>query len=95
MDSLADLWIRSGKNNQRLFRGSADEIVKELKAWVNRRKVHNDVSMDTLWNVFGVQDSLNQLRYQLEGTQEGQISAMMNEILANVDRKRVSHLPNV
>lgn len=44
-----DLW--SGKKPKRLYRGSEQEIVKELKAWVERRKAHKNVNMDVSWNV--------------------------------------------
>ena len=101
MDSLADLWIRSGKNTQRLFRGSTDEMVEELKAWVERRKANNDARMEASWNTFRAADSLHQLSDQLEGVQEGQLRAMMDIITSitaaqydHLDRVRVSHLPN-
>lgn len=97
-----DLWVSSGKNHQRLYHGSTDDIVKELKAWVERRKAHNDVSMDVSWNTFRVADSLQQLSHNLQEVPQRQVLGMIGQVPAitatqmdNLDRKRVSHLPIV
>ena len=102
MDSFVDLWVSSGKNRQRLYHGSTDDIFKELKAWVERRKAHNDVSMDVSWNMFCVADSLQQLSHHLREVPQRQVPGMMGQVPAitatqmdNLDRKRVSHLPTV
>ena len=96
MDSLADLWVRSGRNPQRLYQGSTEDIVKELKAWVERRKASNNVNMDVLWNMFQVTDSARQLSKQPVEVQEGQHSmaqalAITATQMANFERTRVSH----
>jgi len=41
MDPPASIWLRSGKKEGNLFKGSRDELIKELKAWVERRKLKN------------------------------------------------------
>lgn len=102
MDSLADLWIRSGKNADRLYQGSTQQIVQELKAWVDRRKALNDIAMKVSWDVFRVADSLQQLSIQPGRTQGEQLPGMMDQISAitaeqvkNAHCSRVSHIPIV
>lgn len=98
MDQLADLWDRSGKNPQRLYRGSTEEIVGELWNWVERRKAYNNVDMDESWDMFRTTDSLQHLIKQSGGLPEGQVPAIMSQFSATVakfvyslDRSRVSH----
>ncbi|CAD6584309.1 MAG: hypothetical protein ASARMPREDX12_001617 [Alectoria sarmentosa] len=88
MDSLADLWVQSGKKHQRLYQGSIENIVKELKAWVERRKANNNVIMELHWNTFHVIDSLQEAPNQPGGFQDGQIAAIMTRQLENLDRNR-------
>lgn len=95
MDSLADLWVRSGKKHQRLYQGSMEDLIKELRAWVERRKAKNNVNMEVRWNTFHVIDSLQEAPNQPGGFQGGQIAAIMARQLENLDRNRVSHLSSV
>ncbi|KAF6235378.1 hypothetical protein HO173_006574 [Letharia columbiana] len=88
MDSLADLWARSGKKNQRLYQGGTGDIVKELEAWVGRRKAHNNVYMDVTWKMFDVMDSLQQLSNQPSGVQEEHVLGMVATQMGNLDRSR-------
>ena len=45
MNSLADLWLHSGKDPKCLYQSDTEDIVVELKAWVDRRKAHNSVNV--------------------------------------------------
>lgn len=99
MNSVADLWVRSGRNPERLYQGSTEDIVKELKAWVERRKTHNNVAIEGHWDMFRGIDSIQELSDQSAGIQKGQISGVMDQVyaitatqLANLERNRVSHL---
>ena len=102
MDSLADLWVRSGKSSDRLYQGGTSEIVTELNAWVERRKALNGLIMNASWDAFRIADSLQQLSVQPGRTQEEELPKMMDQISAimarqveNAHRSRVSHKPIV
>lgn len=44
--------MRSYQNPQHLYRGSKEDVVGELKAWVvERRKAHNNFDTDTIWEM--------------------------------------------
>lgn len=94
MDSLADVWVRSGKSLRCLYQGSTQDIIDELKAWVERRKANNDAAMEASWNMFHVMDASQQLSNQ--PVEEEQVPMINNQIIAMVatqmdhlDRNRV------
>ena len=99
MNSLADLWVRSGKNPGRLFQGSIEVIAAELKAWIERRKVHNDINMAASWDMFRNADSLQQIANQPGEIQRAQAPQIMDQVagitatqINALDHTRVSHL---
>lgn len=99
MDSLADLWARSGRKLQRLYQGSTEDIVEQLKAWVKRRKSHNDLYMDASEEMFRVMDTIPQTNNQVQRAQSSDTMDLIRAIIATqmdiVDRCRVSHSPVV
>ena len=97
MDSASDLWVRSGKHAEHLFHGSMAQIIKELKAWVKRRKAYNDAHMDVCWNVIRGMDAVQRLSEHSIKGEDGQSPWMISQIsmneatqLENLERSRVS-----
>ena len=99
MDSHADIWVRSGRNPRLLYEGHTEEIFAELKAWVERRKAHNDTDMAAHWNMFHFLDSLQQIGDPSSKVRQGQAAKMMDQLatitatqLEHLDRTRVRYL---
>ena len=61
MQSLADAWVRSGHDPRCLYSGNNDEIITELKSWVDRRKTLNNTRMAESWTVLPTADLLQQI----------------------------------
>ena len=91
MDSHADIWVRSGRNPRLLHEGSTENIVAELKAWVERRRAHNDTDMAAHWNMFQFLDSLQQIGDPSSKVQQGQAAKMMDRI-ATITATQLEHL---
>lgn len=99
MYSLADHWVRSGKKTSGLYHGTTDGIVKELKAWVERRKALNDAHIDEKWKFFDSVDPIQQLNRQSSEAQNEQAagtkhlaSAIMIKQMNVADHIRVSYV---
>ena len=75
MESLADVWVRSGKNSKYLYLGNREEIITELKSWVKRRKILNNIKMVQYWDVFRIEDYFQETEAQLVSNQEPQTQA--------------------
>ncbi len=102
MISLADLWGRPGQNVGRSYpasieQRSIEEIVTELKAWVQRRKTNNDSKEAAGWDMLCTLKSLQQSANRPGAVQAGQEGTVMDPIAeylarqkANLGRTRVS-----
>ena len=93
-------WVRSGRNPRRLYEGSTEEIVAELRAWVQRRRANDDTKMAVSLNMSQNLEFLERLvdrseRPKLEEPKLetlDQISTVMATQLENLDRTRVRYL---
>ena len=91
MDWLAELWVRSGRSTRRLYKGSTEGIVTALKAWVERRKAHNDTDMAAHWKMLQTLDSLHQIG-DLSGRIRQDKAAEMMEQIAKITAAQVEQL---
>lgn len=90
MNTLVDTWLHSGMKREHLYKGSTDEITKEMKAWVDRRKAKNDIHMNLRQDMFMAMDNLAALKHRPGGPQRSQISASVVANMEALDRSRVS-----
>ena len=89
MQSLADAWIRSGKNSKCLHPGSKEEIITELKSWVERRKTLNNTKFAERWHVFAaahLQKQIAALRKSNQGKDDQAVCDQIANRLAVRDR---------
>ena len=98
MQSLADVWDRSGRNSKCLCPGSKEEIITELKSWVERRKILNNTKMVECWDVFRAADLRQQIDTLVDSNQGKEDQAMWDQIgnvtaieTGNFIHLRVSH----
>ena len=98
MTSLVDVWVRSGKSSECLHPGSTEEIITELKSWVKRRKILNNIKVAECWDVFCTADYHQQIKAQLESTEEIPTQEVVDQIANLTAREmksfihlRVSH----
>ena len=94
MESLADVWFRSGKSSECLYPGSKEEIITELKYWVQRRKTFNDIRMAKNWDVLRNLDYHLQIKTQIEAN-NGILTQVLwdqnNNATATDVRNRICH----
>ena len=83
MNSLAELWVLSGEKPGRLYQGGTEEIVVKLKAWVERRKTNNSKNMAGIGDMFCGFDSLEEVIYQPEGSQQIPASEIEDRLAAD------------
>ena len=98
MTSLADVWVRSGKSTECLHPGSMEEIITELKSWVKRRKIFNNINMAESWDLFRTVDYHQQIKAQLKSNKEIPAQAAVDQVanivareMKSLIRHRVSH----
>ena len=94
MQSLADTWIRSGKSSKCLYPGSKEEIITELKSWVERRRILNNTMMVECWDVFRVADLAKQIDTLQESNQGKKDQAIWDQTgnLTAIDMRNFIHL---
>ena len=99
MNPLAELWVRSGRSHQLLYQGSTEDIITELNAFVQRRKVYNNLFLAQSWEALRAIDSLQQFADRPGKFQQGQAPRMMDQVAAiaasqmkNLNRTKVSYL---
>ena len=80
MTSLVDVWIRSGKGTKCLHPGSMEEIITELKSWVKRRRILNNIRMTECWDLFRTVDHHQQIETQLKSNKEIPTQAAVDQI---------------
>lgn len=95
MDSPASIWLRSGRKRQYLFKGSRDELIQELKAWVERRKLKKQAHAKLCEEFTQNKESLMAIPQQPGSTQQKstQISEIMNRFIEGVNSLRVRRPP--
>lgn len=94
MESLADVWFRSGKSSECLCPGSKEEIITELKYWVQRRKTFNNIRMAECWDALRTADHHQQIKTQIEANNEMPTQALWdqdNNFAATETRNRIRH----
>ena len=94
MESLADVWFRSGKSSECLYPGSKEEIIKELKYWVQRRKTFNNIQMAENWDVLRTLYYDQQIETQFEANNGIVTQALWdqnNDFTARDMRNRIRH----
>lgn len=98
MQSLADVWVRSGKISRCLYYGSKEEIITELKSWVERRKTFNNAKVAESWDVFRAADLQQQIETLHESNQGKEDQAIFDQVsdltaiqMRNFIHLRVSH----
>ena len=99
MDPVAELWVRSGRNHQLLYQGKTEDIITELKAFVQRRKVYNNLFLACSYEALRAIDSLQPFADRPGGFQQGQAPGMTDQVAAiaasqmhNINRTKVSYL---
>ena len=94
MESLADVWFRSGKSSECLYPGSKEKIITELKYWVQRRKTFNNIQMASNWDVLRNMDYHQQMETQIEANNGILTQALRdqnNNFTATDMRNRIRH----
>ncbi len=91
MESPASIWIRSGRKPQYLFKGSRDEIIQELKAWVERRRLKNQAYANSREEFMQNFKSLMALPQQSGSIEQNQ-TRLFEIMTQGVNRSRVSRL---
>ena len=89
MDALAEIWSRSGQRSEDLYKGTTDEIIKELKAWIVARNVRNETNMRLLWDFFDTNDAISGLQNQSEYLDDLRIAAFKAKHVKSVERVKV------
>ena len=99
MNALAEIWVRSGGSHELLYQGSTEDIITELKAFLQRRKIYNNLFLAGAWDALRAMDSLQQFADRPGGFQQGQAPGMMDQVAAiaasqmkDLNRTRVSYI---
>lgn len=88
MDALAETWSRSGQRSEDLYKGSTDEIIKELRTWIVDRKARNEANMTLLWDIHTTNDVIFGTKNH-NGTLEEMRMAFKAKHVKNVERVKV------
>ena len=92
MNSLADVWVRSGKESKYLYPGSKKEVITELKSWLKRRETLNNILAECC-DVFPIVGSQLQIRALLESHHQSQNQEDLDQIASLKAMQMRSRIP--
>lgn len=92
MDALAETWLRSGERDEDLYKGSNEDIIRELKAWIIARKARNQANMQLLWGLFETDDAITRLRDQYGTIEDLRIAPFKAKRVKEAERVNVREL---
>lgn len=97
MDALAESWFASGQKVDDLYKGSVEDITKELREWVKARLIRNQSIVKLLWSFFSTNDTVFLLREKYGSIEDVRIAPFKAKHVKNVERVKVrrSHVYEV
>lgn len=89
MDALAEIWSRSGKKPDDLYKGKMGEIFMELKAWLVAREARNHANFGLLWDFLDNNATIIDLASQYANINDIRIAPFKAKHVKKVERIKV------